>query len=86
MLRKLGIALQRLDRNVSDHLLRSADVMDEAAAFRDPVYLKVLETLTEAWSAGRKVHLSHQMEDGRVFEYDLRPTSSSHMLWARPHT
>ena len=54
-LRKLGIALQRLDKNVSGHLLRSADVMDEDANFRDPVYLKVLETLTEAWSAGRKV-------------------------------
>lgn len=72
-LRKLGVALQRLDRNVSGHLLRSADVMDEAASYRDPVYLKVLETLTEAWSAGRKVHLSHQMEDGRIFEYDFGP-------------
>ena len=72
-LRKLGLALQRLDKNVSDHLLRSADVMDEEASFRDPVYLKVLETLTEAWSAGRVVHLHHQMEDGRIFEYDFAP-------------
>ena len=30
-LRKLGVALQRLDNNVSGHLLRSADVMDEDA-------------------------------------------------------
>jgi CRISPR-associated endonuclease/helicase Cas3 len=72
-LRKLGLALQRLDKNVSGHLLRSADVMDEDANFCDPVYLKVLETLTEAWSAGRKVHLHHQMEDGRIFEYDFAP-------------
>ena len=72
-LRKLGVALQRLDKNVSGHLLRSADVMDEDANFRDPVYLKVLETLTEAWSAGRKVKLSHQMEDGRIFEYTFSP-------------
>ena len=72
-LRKLGIALQRLDHNVSGHLLRSADVMDEDANFRDPVYLKVLETLTEAWSAGRKVALSHQMEDGRIFDYTFSP-------------
>ena len=63
-LRKLGMALQRLDSNVSGHLLRSADVMDEAAAFRDPVYLKVLETLTEAWSAGRKVQ-SQPPDGGR---------------------
>jgi len=72
-LRKLGEALQRLDRNVSQHLLRSADVMDESVRFRDPVYLKVLETLTEAWSAGRKVKVSHQMTDGRIFDYLLAP-------------
>lgn len=92
-LRKLGIALQRLDKNVSTHLLRSADAMDEAAAFHDPVYLKVLETLTEAWSAGRVVHLHHQMEDGRIFEYDFAPYfiepyavgQTAHVIgWRRP--
>jgi len=72
-LRKLGIALQRLDQNISRHLLRSADVMDEEAAFRDPVYLDVLEKLTEAWSAGRKVKVQHQKEDGRIFEYTFSP-------------
>jgi CRISPR-associated endonuclease/helicase Cas3 len=68
-MRKLGMALQRLDQNVSKHLLRSAEMMDEAAAYHDPVYLDVLQKLTEAWSAGRKVRVSHQMENGRVFEY-----------------
>ncbi|HNS03725.1 MAG TPA: WYL domain-containing transcriptional regulator, partial [Anaerolineae bacterium] len=72
-LRKLGMALQRLDKNISGHLLRSADMMDEEGAFRDPVYLKVLETLTEAWSAGRKVKVQHQMENGRVFDYTFSP-------------
>jgi len=72
-LRKLGIALQRLDKNVSEHLLRSAEVMDRDADCRDPVYLKALETLTEAWSAGRKVKLNHQMEDGRIFDYTFSP-------------
>jgi len=72
-LRKLGKALQRLDGNISGHLLRSADMMDEDADFRDPVYLKVLETLTEAWSAGRKVKVQHQMENGRIFDYTLAP-------------
>ena len=72
-LRKLGIALQRLDKNISQHMLRSAEVMDEAATRRDPVYLSVLETLTEAWSAGRKVQVSHLMADGRVFEYKFSP-------------
>lgn len=72
-LRKLAKALQRLDHNVSGHLLRSADVMDEAAAYRDPVYLQVLETLTEAWSAGRKVKVTHLHDDGRIHEYIFAP-------------
>ncbi|MCC9078495.1 CRISPR-associated helicase Cas3' [Litorilinea aerophila] len=72
-LRKLGIALQRLDQRISHHLLCSADVMDEDAAFRDPVYLDALEKLTEAWSSGRKVRVSHQMPDGRVFDYIFSP-------------
>ena len=72
-LRKLGLALQRLDKNVSGHLLRSADVMDEDASYRDPVYLEVLETLTEAWASGRKVRVSHQMGDGRIFDYTFSP-------------
>lgn len=72
-LRKLGKALQRLDHNVSSHLLRSADAMDEAAVYRDPVYLDVLQKLTEAWSSGRKVAVSHQMEDGRVYRYTFSP-------------
>ncbi len=72
-LRKLAKALQRLDHNVSHHLLRSADVMDEAAAYRDPVYLQVLETLTEAWSAGRKVRVEHLHASGRVDAYTFAP-------------
>ena len=72
-LRKLGLALQRLDENVSRHLLLSADVMDEDASYRDPVYLEVLETLTAAWASGRKVRVSHQMEDGRIYDYTFSP-------------
>lgn len=72
-LRKLAKALQRLDHNVSHHLLRSADVMDEAAVYRDPVYLQVLETLTAAWSAGRKVRVEHLHVSGRVDAYTFAP-------------
>jgi len=72
-LRKLGIALSRLDHNVSQHLLRSADAMDEASAYRDPVYLKVLEALTVGWSSGCKVRIEHQKDDGLVTEYLFAP-------------
>ncbi len=72
-LRKLGQALKRLDSHISHHLLRSADVMDEASRYRDPVYIDVLEKLTVAWSSGTKVHISHQRADGRVAEYLFSP-------------
>jgi CRISPR-associated endonuclease/helicase Cas3 len=72
-LRKLGHALRRVAPLVSDHLLASAEVMDDAARRHDPVYLEVLETLTRAWSQGRMVHLWHRHESGRVYEYDFAP-------------
>jgi CRISPR-associated endonuclease/helicase Cas3 len=72
-LRKLGHALAKFAPLVSRHLLTSAGVMDDAARRHDPVYLEVLETLTRAWSQGRKVHLWHQHQGGRVYEYDLAP-------------
>ncbi len=72
-MRKLGHALHRLAPLVSQHLLASAEVMDGQAQRHDPVYLKVLETLTRAWSDGRVAHLWHRMADGRVFDYDFAP-------------
>jgi CRISPR-associated endonuclease/helicase Cas3 len=72
-LRKLGLALEKLAPMVSSHLKSSADVMDAAARRHDPVYLEVLETLTQAWSLGRKVRLKHQLPDKRVFEYTFAP-------------
>jgi len=72
-LRKLGHALRRIAPLVSDHLLASADVMDDQSRRHDPVYMEVLETLTRAWSQGRKVHLWHRHESGRVYEYDFDP-------------
>ncbi|HDQ71118.1 MAG TPA: WYL domain-containing protein [Chloroflexi bacterium] len=72
-LRKLGLALEQLAPLISQHLSISADVMDDAARRHDPVYQEVLETLTRAWSLGRKVHLKHQMPDQQVFEYIFAP-------------
>jgi CRISPR-associated endonuclease/helicase Cas3 len=73
-LRKLGIALETLAPFISRHLLASADVMDEEARRHDPVYLEVLETLTKAWSLGRKVRLWHWHDKtGKVYEYVFAP-------------
>jgi predicted DNA-binding transcriptional regulator YafY len=72
-LRKLGEALAPLAPSISQHLTASADVMDDAAQRRDPVYIEVLETLTRAWSRKQMVHLSHQHTDGKIYEYDFAP-------------
>ncbi len=73
-LRKLGLALQRLAPRISQHVLESADVMDDAAQRHDPVYLHSLEQLTLAWSEQRKAHIWHRSEKtGKVFEYLFAP-------------
>ncbi len=72
-LRKLGLALENLAPLISAHLATSADIMDDQARRYDPAYQEVLETLTQAWSQGRKVHLWHRHRDGRVYEYDFAP-------------
>ena len=72
-LRKLGHALRRIAPLVSDHLIASAEVMDDQSRRHDPVYMEVLETLTRAWSQGRTVHLWHRHQSGRVYEYDFAP-------------
>ncbi|TAH49282.1 MAG: CRISPR-associated helicase Cas3' [Chloroflexota bacterium] len=72
-LRKLGVALEKLAPRISQHLALSADVLDDSSRRRDPVFLQVLETLTRAWSLGKKVHLTHEMDEGKIFEYDFAP-------------
>lgn len=73
-LRKLGHAIERWAQRISAHVLQAADIMDDSAQRDDPVYLSVLETLTEAWANERKVHIWHQGETGeKVLEYRLSP-------------
>jgi len=92
-LRKLATALGALAPFISDHVRASADVMDAAAQRHDPVHREVLETLTRAWSLGRKVRLTHQMADKRIFAYTFAPYyiepypagRTSHVIgWRRP--
>lgn len=72
-LRKLGFALETLAPLISSHVALSAEVLDSERRRRDPVFLQALETLTQAWALGRKVHLTHEMPNGEVFDYDFAP-------------
>ena len=73
-LRKLGHELRILAPHVSRHLLLSAEVIEAQAQRQDPVFITILETLTRAWSQGRKVKVWHWHEKtNRVYEYLLSP-------------
>jgi len=73
-LRKLGQTLETFAPLISQHLLASANVMDDVAQRHDPNYLHVLLMLTNAWASGEMVHLWHKHEiTGKVFEYDFAP-------------
>ncbi len=72
-LRKLGHALEKFAPQIARHLLLSAEVMDRAAVRADPRFTDVLETLTRAWSDGRKVHLWHRDGEGLIQECTFAP-------------
>jgi CRISPR-associated endonuclease/helicase Cas3 len=72
-LRKLGHALEELAPLISEHMKQSADVLDSEERRRDPIFMQALETLTRAWSLGRKVRLTHEMEEGRIHTYVFAP-------------
>ena len=72
-LRKLGTAIKKLAPLVSEHMARSANVLDGEARRRDPIFMQALQTLTQAWSQGIKVYLTHELEVGGIHEYVFAP-------------
>ncbi|HJS19703.1 MAG TPA: WYL domain-containing protein, partial [Anaerolineales bacterium] len=72
-LRKLGRSLDKLAPLISEHMKKSADVLDSDDRRRDPIFMQALETLTRAWSRHRKVQLTHEMEDGSIHSYTFSP-------------
>lgn len=73
-LRKLGLALERLAPLISDHLKAAANVMDDTAQRADPVYLRVLETITRGWADQRQVRIAYQAaKSENVHEYLFSP-------------
>lgn len=72
-LRKLGQAIGELSPQVSHHMHLAANVLDGEERRHDPRFLEILEMLTRAWSVGRKVKLSHEMENGRIYDYIFSP-------------
>lgn len=74
-LRHLARALEGVAGRIAAFIRLSAEVMEQTDGRRlAPRYLEVLETLTRAWAAGRKVRVWHRHEaTRRVYEYIFAP-------------
>lgn len=73
-LTKLGLALQSLAPQISNHIAQSACVMCGEDQKQDPVYLQALENLTLAWAENKKVRVWYRSErDGELHEYIYSP-------------
>jgi len=73
-LRKLGVSLEMLAPQISQHVKQSADLMDDTGRFQDPRYVQVLEKLALAWAERRKVRIWHRYEKtDTVHEYVFAP-------------
>lgn len=72
-LRKLGVAIGELSPQISRHMNLSAEAIDGPHRRQDPRFLEILETLTRAWSLGRKVQVAHEADDGRIHAYIFSP-------------
>src|SRR6266568_3293019 len=70
--------MQKLADAVHDDSPRFSSYIEEAALLQrslplDEGYLAVLETLTQAWSEGRVVHLRYRDRTGSITERNFRP-------------
>ena len=73
-LRTLGLSLEGLAPEISQHMLQSANTMDSENQRHDPRYLQVLEMLTIAWAEKRKVKIWHRYQQtGNVYSYKFSP-------------
>jgi predicted DNA-binding transcriptional regulator YafY len=92
--RKLGGALAQSTPAVSRFLKQTADGMDDPAQWTDPVFVAVLEALTEAWATGHKLRVlyrSKQQAEAREYvfaPYFIEPYAigqSTHVIgWREP--
>ena len=72
-LRELAKAIGVLAPDISQHMLLSAEVLEDDHRLQQPVFIQNLKRLTKAWADNNKVEVTHEMEDGRIFTYTFRP-------------
>lgn len=72
-LRKLSLALERISPQISSHLQKTANSIDDPARVQDPCYLKAVETLTQAWATYHKVMIHYLSENDAAHTYLFSP-------------
>lgn len=87
-LQKLGLALERLAPRIGRHIVQTSEVLHTELQSERSGYMEVLETLTQAWSLGRKVRVWHQTLHGRRTQeylfapYFLEPSAVGYATYA----
>ena len=83
-LRKISRAMRPLSAHLSRHVARSAEVIDSIALYDSPIYMRVLETITEGWARGQKVRVWHRKSSGDAINtYILSPYYIEPGAWGR---
>jgi CRISPR-associated endonuclease/helicase Cas3 len=72
-LRKLSVALEKISPQISGHLRKTANGIDDPARKQDPGFLKAIETLTQAWATYHKVMIHYQAENDVPKAYLFSP-------------
>ncbi|HQK34310.1 MAG TPA: WYL domain-containing transcriptional regulator [Spirochaetia bacterium] len=70
-IRKLGIAMEKWMKPLSVHLIKTADELDNKS--NDERFLKVFETLTEAWAKSLKIKIWYQDKTHELHERIIHP-------------
>ncbi len=89
---KLGVSLDSIAPQVGKHIVRTSEVLRSQLSIQADPHQLHLETLTRAWSLGRKVRLRYlPLKSKRAFEetfapYFLEPSAIGYSTYAIGHS
>ncbi len=72
-LRELASAFDKLAPFMARHIRQSANVLDGEYRRDDPLFLRWLERLTQAWAKQLKVRLDYESEEGKFSTHTFAP-------------
>jgi len=72
-LRELASAFDKLTPFIAQHIRQSANVVDGEYRRDDPLFLRWLERLTQAWAKQMKVRLDYESDEGKFSTHTFAP-------------